>query len=115
MKIKAKKKQKPEKQIQNEILEWLEKKGFFCWRNNNIGLFDVYTGKFRRKGKYQVLGVSDILGLMKDGRLIAIEVKSRIGRITENQQNFLDKVNENGGVGFLARSIEDVEKNLFLL
>ncbi len=114
MKIKKRKKKKLEKEIQNEILGWLDKKGYFFWRNNSTGLFDPFAGTFRRKGKYQVLGISDILGLI-NGRFVAIEIKSENGKVSFYQQEFIDNINDNGGCAFIARSIEDVEKNLFLL
>jgi len=115
MKINKSKKEKSEKEIQNEILEYLTKGGYLCWRNNNVGLYDVRLGTFRRKGKYQMLGVSDIFLIVGDGRFVAIEVKSKKGKISEYQQNFIDLINQNGGIAFVARNIEDVEKNLFLL
>ena len=58
-------------------------------------------------------GVSDIIGC-KDGRFLAIEIKTEKGRVTPHQQRFLDRVNEAGGVAFVARSIEDVVEGLNL-
>ena len=112
MKIKTQKKEKPEHKIQNEILEYLTKLGIFCWRNQNTGLFDPFSGKFRRKGKYQMLGISDILGVCR-GIFIAIEVKSEKGKASDYQKQFLEMVNYNGGIGFIARSVKDVEDNLW--
>jgi len=118
--IKKKKRQKPENKIQNEILEYLTEKGILCWRNNNTGLFDPMSGKFRRKGKYQMLGISDIFAIAPDssvnpGRFIAIEVKSKIGKLSENQVIFIDNVNKEGGLAFMARSVDDVKEHLFLV
>jgi len=120
MKVKKIKRAKSENAIQKEIMEYLINKGFFCWRNNNTGLFDPIRGGFRRKGKYQLLGVSDILAIapqdsINPGRFIAIEVKSKTGRPTDNQLEFIQNINKNGGLAFIARSIEDVEENLFLV
>lgn len=58
-------------------------------------------------------GVSDIIGC-KDGRMIAIEIKTPGGKVTSHQQRFIDRVNEAGGVAFVARSIEDVIEGLGL-
>lgn len=52
-------------------------------------------------------GVSDILGIYSN-RLLAIEVKSKTGRLTRWQTIFLDDVKRNGGIAFVARSVDDV-------
>jgi hypothetical protein len=52
-------------------------------------------------------GLSDILGQLKDGRFLAIEVK-RAGKVpTEGQVEFMGKVARFNGVAFVARSIDD--------
>jgi hypothetical protein len=63
-------------------------------------------------------GVSDIIGLLPDGRFLAIEVKTPIGmhrRFKErekgekiNQDDFLDNIKLNKGVAFYAISSLDV-------
>ena len=56
-------------------------------------------------------GIADILGCWK-GRLIAIEVKTPRGKLSEKQEQFLMEVNAAGGLGFVARSVEDVMREL---
>ena len=56
-------------------------------------------------------GTSDILGCYK-GKLLAIEIKGESGRISPKQQEFIDRVNAEGGLGFFAWSIEDVAEKL---
>ncbi len=52
-------------------------------------------------------GISDIIGIL-NGRYLAIEVK-RAGKIpSDKQQVFLNRVNAEGGIGLIARSVEDV-------
>ena len=58
-------------------------------------------------------GISDIIGCYQ-GRFIAIEIKSPKGIVSPGQRAFLDKVNDAGGRGFVARSIEDVINGLNL-
>ena len=54
-------------------------------------------------------GVSDILGLTKEGRFFAIECKAPTSkRITPDQERFLNRVKTEGGIGIIARSVEDV-------
>jgi predicted RecB family endonuclease len=57
-------------------------------------------------------GVADILGIMKDGRLLAIEVKSPTGRLSPHQQTFLGETTARGGLTFVARSVEETEQRL---
>jgi hypothetical protein len=68
-----------------EILHWKEFQGLGC-----------------------VPGISDIIGIYR-GCFLAIEVKALNGKATEAQTNFLADVNENGGRGIIARSVQDVE------
>jgi hypothetical protein len=43
---------------------------------------------------------------------LAIEVKRPRGRVTPEQQQFIDMINEAGGLAFVARSVEEVEKHM---
>ncbi|HLN19159.1 MAG TPA: VRR-NUC domain-containing protein [Patescibacteria group bacterium] len=107
-------KNKSEIKIQREICEWLEERGVFFWRNNSVGLFDPFMNRYRKKGRFEIIGISDILAVI-GGRFVAIEVKSKTGKPTPSQLIFMDKVNKSGGLAFVARSVEEVEKELFLL
>ena len=102
-----------EKEIENQILHYLRGIGIFCWKTENQGTFDARKGIYRRKsGPGRMLGISDIIGCLFDGRLFACEVKSEKGRLSEPQKIFLDHVNAQGGVGFMARSVQDVRDEL---
>jgi hypothetical protein len=46
----------------------------------------------------------------KTGRFLAIEVKRPGGKATPEQQQFIDTINQAGGLAFVARSVEEVEK-----
>ncbi len=57
----------------------------------------------------------DILGILHpSGRLLCIEVKKPGGVVSVEQKEFLDIINRNGGLGFVAQSINDVEEFLIL-
>lgn len=57
--------------------------------------------------KFGFKGLSDIIGQLKDGRFLAIEVK-RAGKMpTDAQVEFMGKVARHNGVAFVARSIDD--------
>lgn len=99
-----------EKDIQKQILMLLKRHPKVQWvARFNSGTFvsgDRYISSNSQSG------MSDILGMLKGGRLFAIECKSRTGRIQPHQQDFLDLINEGGGLAFVARSVEDVTVRL---
>jgi hypothetical protein len=106
-------KQKPERLIEQEILIWLRSLGIFCFKNITGGFFDARIGRFRKQtSPFAINGTSDILGLMRDGKFLAIECKAKYGKPTPEQIKFLMMVNASGGIGFIARSLEDVKENL---
>lgn len=101
----------PEGMIKSAICEWLAWKGFFFWVADSVGIFDPKTQRFRaNQNPYRIKGVSDILGVLPGGRILAIEVKTPVGRVSPEQRIFIDMVNDDGGVAFVARSIADVER-----
>ena len=101
-----------EKAIENSILNWLGWKGIYAWKVQSVGVYDQAKKTFRTPGRLYRRGVSDILGILPDGRLLSIEVKSATGRLSEHQKIFLDEITSRRGLAFVARSIEDVEDKL---
>lgn len=73
----------------------------------NTGAVTLDAARFVRFG---FKGCSDVIGQMKDGRFLAIEVKRPGGKATANQQEFLRKVAANGGVSGVADSIEAAQR-----
>jgi hypothetical protein len=53
-------------------------------------------------------GCPDVLGQLKDGRLLGVEVKAPKGRLRLEQAVFLERIVRSGGVAFVARSLRDV-------
>jgi hypothetical protein len=98
-----------EGEIQNQILDWLNLKQIFNWRQNTMG---VYCGKDNqgnaRFRKAPTTGVSDILGVLPNGRFLAIECKRPGGKATPEQMEFIDSVNSNGGLAFVADNLDVV-------
>jgi hypothetical protein len=66
---------------------------------------DGNTSQFMRFG---FVGMPDILGQVVGGRLLAIEVKKPSGRVSDGQQAFISKAEQNGAIAFVARSVADV-------
>lgn len=64
-------------------------------------------------GPMQMAGISDLIGV-HNGKFVAIEVKTPCNKkgTTQLQDWFIEKVNRAGGVGFVATSIDDINKNL---
>lgn len=102
-----------EKVIQNQILNWLFlQPDCFAWQNDSVGIFDPQKKIFRkRKGKYFIKGVSDILGIYR-GKPLAIEVKRPGKKATTDQVEFLGNFIKHGGIAFVATSVEEVEHRL---
>jgi len=98
-----------EQSIQHAILDYLALMRIVAWKNSNVGIYNKKTRSFIPS---HTRGVSDILGILPTGRFLAIEVKRPKQKPTEEQQLFLDTINENGGLAFVAHSIDDVEDNL---
>lgn len=88
-----------EKEITYSIRSYLNAFKIYHWKN------------FGTLGS--AVGVSDILGIYK-GRFLAIEVKTERGKLSPAQERFIQNINDNGGIAFVARSIDDVENNLHL-
>lgn len=103
----------PEKVIQAQILSFLQFIGVFAWRNQSTGVYDPSRKVFRRPmSKHQIKGVSDILGILPNGQFLAIEVKSATGYASPDQKAFIERIEANGGVSMIARSMVEVEQML---
>jgi hypothetical protein len=102
-----------ESDIKRYIIRWFDfQKNCLVWVNTSTGIYDAKIGGFRKlNGAGQRRGVADILGIWK-GRPLAIEVKRPGGKITEDQARFLAQFNAAGGIGFVARSVDDVIRML---
>lgn len=59
-------------------------------------------------------GLPDITGVLKDGRGFWIEVKGHNGRLSSHQQAFIDRINQAGGLAFVAKDVDTVIEKLGL-
>ena len=100
---------KPEAAALHEVLLALRNHPSVCWvERMNSGAVKV-GNRFIRFG---FKGCPDVLGMLRDGRMLGVEVKSKTGRLSPEQAIFLEQINSNGGVGFLARNCMDVIREL---
>lgn len=100
-----------EKQIENQILGFLKSRRILAFKIKSVGTYDPALKKFRAASPWYRKGVSDILGIYQN-KFMAIEVKSSKGKLSIEQRQFIDEVKENGGIAFVARSVEDVQEKL---
>lgn len=108
----------PETSLQNKIRLALSKMGMLNWRNNTGVLkdkrgipvrFGLCTGSSDIIGIRSVEITEDMVG-KTIGQFCALEVKTKTGKPTEAQENFLDQVNKAGGFGMIVRSAGEVEE-----
>lgn len=57
-------------------------------------------------------GCPDVLGQLKDGRLLGVEVKGPAGKLRPAQAEFIGRIRAAGGVGFVAHDCRDVLREL---
>lgn len=74
---------------------------------NNVGVAKTLDARVINFGLCK--GSSDLIGLTRDGRFLAIEVKTERGKLSQEQKAFLAMVNRMGGCGIVARSVQDLE------
>jgi hypothetical protein len=100
---------KPEAAALLEVLKALRAHPLVAWaERQNSGAAKVGS-RFIRFGWP---GCADVLGQLRDGRFLAVEVKSPTGRLRPEQAVFLERINQAGGVGFMARDCRDVMREL---
>lgn len=108
----------PERTIQANILEYLRCRGIKAYRIN-AGVIITGEGRSRRPVRLAPKGSADIWGVLpadrdgnNAGRAIFVECKAKGGKLTQFQEMFLDEMRQQGAVCVVARSIDDVEREL---
>lgn len=103
--------------IQRRIMLALSEAGCTIWRNETSG---AWVGKQLHRAGDQVtltnarmirfglaVGSSDLVGIAPDGRFLAVEVKTKTGRPSAEQINFIEAVRRAGGIAGIARCPEE--------
>jgi len=114
-KLKLTKTEAPEAAVLDAVLKMLHRhrRVVFANRmNSGAGRFIYPDGTASQFIRFGFVGMPDILGMLRDGVMLACEVKSPSGHPTVEQANFLAIVRSNGGVAFIARGISDVLREL---
>lgn len=97
--------------VQKQILNYLLPKGFFVYKNNNVGIyFDLQFVK-KSIGRYipaKKKGVPDLTAI-KDGEVYMIEVKTRMGKQSLAQLQFQIIWEQHGG-RYILGGMDEVMK-----
>ena len=100
---------KPESGALREVLQALSAHSAVAWcERMNSGAVKIGSRFIRFGWK----GCPDVIGQLKDGRLLGVEVKSAKGKLRPEQTLFLDRIRCAGGVAFMARDCRDVMREL---
>lgn len=99
--------------MQRQILDWLNLKGIFAWRNNTGAMRARYGGKTRYV-RFGAVGSPDIFALHK-GKLYGIEVKGPKGTLSDEQRAFAAAFERAGGLYIAAWGLNEVEWRIFPL
>ena len=100
---------KPEAAALVEVLKALNTHPAVAWvERMNSGAARI-SSRFVRFG---FKGCPDVLGQLRDGRLLGVEVKAKTGRLRPEQTIFLERIRGAGGVAFVARDLRDVMREL---
>ena len=100
---------KPEAAALCEVLKALRAHPAVVWcERMNSGAAKV-GNRFIRFG---FTGCPDVLGQLRDGRLLAVEVKAPKGTLRPEQAVMLSRIAGAGGVAFVAHDCRDVFSNL---
>lgn len=105
-----------EVKVMREVMVMAAKIGVHLFRNNS-GQYQTDQGHWIRYGLANP-GGSDCIGWkpltitqemvgQTIAQFTAVEVKSETGRLTKEQQTFLDIVNQCGGCGIVARTTQE--------
>ena len=95
----------PEGRLQKEVLEYMETTGLMYWRQNSGTMF--VAGRCIKLG---VKGSPDIVALHpKTGQYVGIELKAFKGKLTDDQEDFCERLRKTGAQYHVARSLDEVK------
>ena len=105
-----------EQQLVRYCIDYLNTMGHFVWRNNSGLSHAQYINKEGKRTdrvwRAGIKGGSDIIGIAKDGKFIAIECKIGNNKATALQQMFIDDITKRGGYAAIVYTPEQIEKIL---
>jgi len=100
---------KPEAAALVEVLMALRAHPLVAWvERMNTGAARIGN----RFVKFGFTGCPDVLGQLRDGRMLGVEVKAPKGKLRPEQSLMLERIAGAGGVAFVARDCNDVFRGL---
>lgn len=94
--------------VQKECMALLKQLGIPAWRQNSG---EINTGTYVIK--LAPAGASDAIGILPDGRMLAVEFKRRRGGTqSDDQKKFQTMIENNNGVYLLSRSATELYEQL---
>lgn len=95
-----------EAKIQAEILLAAPRFGVRLWRFQT-GNYQLPDGRWVSSG---FPGAADLWGIrIADGKFVAVEVKTKSGRVQKNQELFLQAIRQYNGIAGVCRSVAEFE------
>jgi hypothetical protein len=102
-----------ESEVLDSVGDYLTRKKHFFFRTNNAPTFQP-TGqgsfRIRRQSKYSMNGVPDIILINSVGQFVGLEVKTVIGKQSDEQKLFEQRCKEKFAQYHIIRSIDDLQK-----
>ena len=92
--------------LRKDRVAWVER------LNSGAGQLAFADGARSQWMRFAWRGAPDLIGQLTDGRILCVEVKAPSGRLRPDQEMFLATVKKQGGVAFVARSVDDVKEQL---
>jgi len=105
-----------EEQLQQQIFLWYNNN--FCLKNQPKRgiIFSIPNESTFRNKKFKntgvMPGVSDLIVILPNGKLIFCELKTEIGRQSDSQKEFQKRVNDLGFEYWLIKDLETFKKNI---
>lgn len=100
---------KHETEIMRQIMISASKNRHRLWRNN-VGLFYTSDGIPVRCGLCK--SSADLIGITSTGRFLSVEVKTQFKNLTKEQSQWMEMVNNMGGIGICAKTPEEAEEKI---
>ena len=92
--------------LRKDRVAWVER------LNSGAGQLAFADGARSQWMRFAWRGAPDLIGQLTDGRILCIETKAPSGRLRPDQEQFLNTVRCQGGVAFVARSVDDCKEFL---
>jgi len=109
----------PEKMLENSIMEYLQARpDTTAWKQENIGTYDPRKKTYRKRGKYQMEGVADVMGFYRaEVRIyqLFIEIKQPGASLSDAQVAFLWMCYQHGALAMCVTSVDELRENLLIV